>query len=83
MQKLRIYTDYNARSYVEADAACLLPESELTVEKLALLLKTLLADEQRLMSMAQAAKKLGKMNASKRVADACMDACGCVMAGVH
>ncbi len=73
----------NARSYVEADAACLLSESELTAEKLAMLLKTLLADDQRLISMAQAAKKLGQINASKRVADACMDACGCVMAGAH
>ena len=71
----------NARSYVDAGAACLLPESEMTAEKIATLLETLLADDERLVSMAEAAKNLGHINASKRVADACLDACGCNMAG--
>ena len=71
----------NAHSYVQANAACLLSESEITAEKLAKLLTTLLSDNERLLSMANAAKKLGQINASKRVADACMDACGSAMVG--
>ena len=71
----------NAHSYVQANAACLLSESEATADKLAKLLMTLLSDQQRLLSMANAAKKLGQINASKRVADACMNACGNAMAG--
>ena len=71
----------NARSFVEQGAACLLPESEMTAEKLASLLQTILLDEKRLVEMAKAAKKLSQTNASKRVANACMDACGCHESG--
>lgn len=69
----------NARSYVEANAACMMPESELTAENLAESLLTLLSDENKLLSMAEAAKTLGNNNASKIVADACIDMGGCVV----
>ncbi len=71
----------NAQSYVDAGAARLIPESEMTTEKLAETLRVLLSDSQQLMDMACAAKKLGKTNASKRVADECMNACGCQVVG--
>ena len=73
----------NAQSYVQAGAAYLLPEQEMSAEKLASLIETLFADEQRLLSMASAARELGQINASKRVADACMNACNHSLVGVH
>jgi len=66
----------NAKSYVEANAASLIPESEMTAEKLAEVLKALLSDDEKLLNMALAAKSLGQNNASQIVADACMQACG-------
>jgi UDP-N-acetylglucosamine--N-acetylmuramyl-(pentapeptide) pyrophosphoryl-undecaprenol N-acetylglucosamine transferase len=73
----------NARSYVDAGASCLMPESEVTPEKLAELLMGLLSNSDRLMKMALAAKQLGQIDASKRVADECMNACGCQLAEVQ
>jgi UDP-N-acetylglucosamine--N-acetylmuramyl-(pentapeptide) pyrophosphoryl-undecaprenol N-acetylglucosamine transferase len=69
----------NARSYVEAGAARLVSETEMTAEKLAETLLALLGNTQQLMNMACAAKRLAQGNASKRVADECMSACGCQM----
>lgn len=66
----------NAHSFVKEGASCLLPESEMNAEKMASLLLNLLSDEPRLINMANAAKKLGQTDASKRVADECMRACG-------
>ena len=71
----------NARSYVEAGAAQLIPESEMSVEKLSEILLALLGSSEQLMHMACAAKKLVQGNASKRVADECMNACGCQSVG--
>ncbi|MDW3096309.1 MAG: undecaprenyldiphospho-muramoylpentapeptide beta-N-acetylglucosaminyltransferase [Gammaproteobacteria bacterium] len=71
----------NAQSYVDAGAAKLISEIEMTAEKLAETLQILLGDSQKLMDMACAAKKLGQSNASKRVADECMSACGCRIVG--
>lgn len=71
----------NALIYVEAGAAKLIPESEMSAEKLAEMLLTLLSCSEQLMNMACAAKKLVQGNASKRVADECMIACGCQMVG--
>lgn len=71
----------NAQSYVEANAASLLPETEITAERLAEVLQALLSDEQKLMSMALAAKSLGQKNASQVVADACIQACGSQVTG--
>lgn len=67
----------NARSYVEAGASQLISESEMSSEKLAETLLELLASSEQLMNMACAAKKLVQGDASKRVADECMRACGC------
>jgi UDP-N-acetylglucosamine--N-acetylmuramyl-(pentapeptide) pyrophosphoryl-undecaprenol N-acetylglucosamine transferase len=71
----------NARSYVEAGAAELVSESEISSEKLAEILLKLLSSSEQLMNMACAAKNLVQGNASKRVADECMNACGCQMVG--
>jgi UDP-N-acetylglucosamine--N-acetylmuramyl-(pentapeptide) pyrophosphoryl-undecaprenol N-acetylglucosamine transferase len=69
----------NASSYVEAGAAKIISESEISAEKLAEILLELLGSSEMLMNMACAAKKLVQGNASKRVADECMKACGCQM----
>tara|TARA_R110002096_G_scaffold282214_10_gene476234 strand:- start:76 stop:1170 length:1095 start_codon:yes stop_codon:yes gene_type:complete len=66
----------NARSYVEAGASQLISESEMSSEKLAEILLALLTSSEKLIGMASAAKNLSQGNASKRVADECMTACG-------
>ena len=71
----------NARSFVSAGAAYLVTEPDLNTEKLAELLLTVLADQDQLINMACAAKRLGRVDASKRVADECMQACGCNVVG--
>ena len=48
---------------------------------LAEILLKLLSSSEQLMKMACAAKNLVQGNASKRVADECMNACGCQMVG--
>ena len=67
----------NAHSYVSAGASCLIAESDLSSEKLSGVIRSILEDDSKLIAMACAAKELGKLNASKRVADECMRACGC------
>ncbi len=64
----------NAKRYVEAGAAQLMHEAEMSSEKMAELLLNLL-NESTLLKMACAAKSLNSGNASKRVADECMNAC--------
>ena len=60
----------NARFLADRDAAILIPESELTAEKLAGLLARL--DREKLLAMAQAARAAGKPEATRAVAEACM-----------
>ena len=67
----------NAHSYVSAGASCLIAEGDLSSEKLSGVIRSILEDDSKLIAMACAAKELGKLNASKRVADECMRACGC------
>ena len=62
----------NARAWVNAGAALLLPESEASAERLAALLGDLLGDRTRLLAMAQAARTLAKPDAAARIADACL-----------
>jgi len=62
----------NARAWVDAGAALLLPESEASAERLASLLGELLGDRARLLAMAQAAHTLAKPDAAVRIADACL-----------
>jgi UDP-N-acetylglucosamine--N-acetylmuramyl-(pentapeptide) pyrophosphoryl-undecaprenol N-acetylglucosamine transferase len=59
----------NARALAEHGAAVLVPQSELTVERLAEILRGL--DRVRLLAMACAARSLGKPDAAQRVADIC------------
>ena len=67
----------NAHSYVSAGASCLIAEDDLTPEKLANVMRSILEDDQKVLSMACAAKQLSQGDASKRVAEECMQACGC------
>ena len=60
----------NARYLADNGAAILLPQPELTPEKLAGLLQTL--DRKTLLAMALKARALGKPDAARRVADLCV-----------
>ena len=60
----------NARVLAEQGAAILLPQSELTVERLADLVRSF--DRARLLTMACAARSLGKPDAAERVAEICV-----------
>jgi len=62
----------NARAWVAAGAALLLPESEASAERLAALLGELLGNRARLLAMAQAARTLAKPEAAARIADVCL-----------
>jgi len=67
----------NAEYVVRAGGARLLPESALTPNSLAALLKTLLeAGRPQLVKMAQAARATAIVDAADRVADACVQAAG-------
>ena len=62
----------NAQAMVEAGAALMLRESDLTPEKLFSMVETLLADERKLKEMEVQSKKSGRLDAAARIADACM-----------
>lgn len=66
----------NARTFVAAGAAYLVAENELKAKKLSDLLTNILSDPKQLLAMACAARRLGRANASKRVADECIELCG-------
>jgi UDP-N-acetylglucosamine--N-acetylmuramyl-(pentapeptide) pyrophosphoryl-undecaprenol N-acetylglucosamine transferase len=61
----------NARFLTEADAAVLLPQSDMTGDQLAAVLQELLGDRDRLHGMAQRAYTLAKREATRVVADHC------------
>jgi UDP-N-acetylglucosamine--N-acetylmuramyl-(pentapeptide) pyrophosphoryl-undecaprenol N-acetylglucosamine transferase len=61
----------NARFLADQGAAILLPQADLTPEKLAALLRTL--DRPRLLEMARKARGLGKPDAARIVAERCME----------
>lgn len=63
----------NARQFVAAGAGVLLPQSELTAQRLALELKNLLADSPRLQRMAVCARELGRPDAASTVARICLE----------
>ncbi|HXN55145.1 MAG TPA: undecaprenyldiphospho-muramoylpentapeptide beta-N-acetylglucosaminyltransferase [Myxococcales bacterium] len=65
----------NARSLVEAGAAVLLQEAQLTGEKLAAELRHLEADRPRLQRMSRAAGLLGRPEAAREIADVCVSLC--------
>lgn len=64
----------NARQLVAAGAAVLLPEAELTAERLARELGSLLADRGRLLDMARAARAQAMPDAAEQVAESCLQA---------
>jgi UDP-N-acetylglucosamine--N-acetylmuramyl-(pentapeptide) pyrophosphoryl-undecaprenol N-acetylglucosamine transferase len=66
----------NARSLVQAGAAELFAEKELTGEKLANELRALEADRSRLARMSRAAGLLGRPEAAREIADVCVSLCG-------
>lgn len=66
----------NARAYVAEGAAYLMSEAEMDAGSLSNLLASILSDDKQLLAMACAAHRLGRANASKRVADECMHLCG-------
>ncbi|MFN0090579.1 MAG: undecaprenyldiphospho-muramoylpentapeptide beta-N-acetylglucosaminyltransferase [Acidimicrobiales bacterium] len=59
----------NARALVEAGAAVLVPDAELSAERLAAELDALLGDPDRLARMGKAAAAAGRRDAAERVAD--------------
>ena len=61
----------NARHLVDAGAALLLPQSEMTLEHLAHLLDSLLESREKTVKMAVAARSLALPEATLRVADIC------------
>jgi UDP-N-acetylglucosamine--N-acetylmuramyl-(pentapeptide) pyrophosphoryl-undecaprenol N-acetylglucosamine transferase len=61
----------NARFLADQGAAILLPQADLTPEKLAALLRTL--DRPQLLEMARKARSLGKPDAARIVAERCME----------
>jgi UDP-N-acetylglucosamine--N-acetylmuramyl-(pentapeptide) pyrophosphoryl-undecaprenol N-acetylglucosamine transferase len=62
---------HNARFLSEKNAAVLLPQKELSAEKLAQLLREMSRD--KLLAMAQAARSLAKPDATQAVADVCKE----------
>lgn len=62
---------WNAQALRERGAAEMILDQELDGERLAGLIRTLYQDRQRLETMGHAAKKLGKPEAAKRIADEC------------
>jgi UDP-N-acetylglucosamine--N-acetylmuramyl-(pentapeptide) pyrophosphoryl-undecaprenol N-acetylglucosamine transferase len=65
----------NARSMVQAGAAQLLPEKELTGQKLADQLRGLEADRSQLTKMSRASGVLGRPEAAREIADVCVSLC--------
>ena len=63
----------NARFLADRGAAILLPQSEMTPQKLAALIGSL--DRPKLLEMAQKARALGKPDAARLVAQRCMELC--------
>ncbi len=66
----------NARALARKGAALMLPQEELTAERLARLVDDLLQDRERLLSMAAAAKSLGKTGAADRILAECREIAG-------
>ena len=65
----------NARSLVQAGAALLIPEKELSGQKLADELRALEGDRSRLARMSRASGVLGRPEAAREIADVCVSLC--------
>ncbi len=66
----------NARSLLQAGAALLMPEPELTAPKLADEIRALASDRERLTKMSRASAALGRPEAAREIADVCVSLCG-------
>ncbi len=66
----------NARYLVDADAAMLIPQSQLTVELLASLLQQFAGERGRLLQMSKAARHLARPQAARDVARQCLRLAG-------
>jgi len=66
----------NARYLADADAAVLLPQSELKATRLAELLRGFVTRRDRLLAMARAARALARPNAAQEVTRLCLAAAG-------
>ena len=65
----------NARSMVDAGGAILMPERDLTGQKLADALREVEADRGRLSRMSRASGNLGRPEAAREIADVCVSLC--------
>jgi len=63
----------NARYLVEGGAARLMPQSEMDAPRLGQMLQSLLGDRDGLLEMARAARRLGRPEATRKVADHCAE----------
>lgn len=63
----------NARFLAQGGAARLVQQSDLSAERLAALLRDLLPDRARLLQMAEAARRLAKVDAAEQVARVCLE----------
>lgn len=61
----------NAQAMVEAGAALMIRESDLSAEKLFALMESLLTDDQKLKDMEARSKKSGRLDAAAKIVDAC------------
>ena len=62
----------NARAMVEAGAAVMMKEADMTPEKLFAVVQSLLADDRKLSNMEHQSKKLGRIDAAAAIVNACM-----------
>jgi len=62
----------NAQAMVEAGAAAMIRESDLSAQRLFALMTDLLADRQKLQEMEAQSKKAGRLDAAARIVDACL-----------
>lgn len=63
----------NAQTLVDVEAALLLPQNELTAEKLTDLLKSYMNTPEKLLEMGRRAKSLARLDAAERVAHCCTE----------
>jgi UDP-N-acetylglucosamine--N-acetylmuramyl-(pentapeptide) pyrophosphoryl-undecaprenol N-acetylglucosamine transferase len=66
----------NARWMADGGAAVVIPDSELTAERLSATIAELLGDEDRLRAMSLAARRLAKPDAAERIAREVLEAAG-------
>jgi UDP-N-acetylglucosamine--N-acetylmuramyl-(pentapeptide) pyrophosphoryl-undecaprenol N-acetylglucosamine transferase len=63
----------NARSLVDAGAAVMIEEKDLTGERLAREIRAILSDPEQREKMARAAGRMGSPQAAKEITDVCTD----------